>query len=269
MNTNGIMEDIRSLLNEGRSSAEVIASGYAPSSVYKAQRQLRKATDRSDQPVTQVLVTNMASEGWSELREENTKLRQEVSMLEETTAERDTLREELELARSGIEDLEAKAGQVQQLRDQLASIEPEARAAGELRQEVKKLDRQVRHTNAAMAQEVHHWKGMFAQEEESRQEAGSLAAKRSSEIDGLKAENQRLSQEIQEIPGRISAQVWEMLQPFKQELEELRLLKVWVGHPCTVCGKPTPGTPPREVAAKMLRDSGYGHGDCLKKRSWW
>ena len=71
MRTNGIMEDIRSLLNEGKASADVIALGYAPSSVYKAQRQLRKATDRTDQPVTQVLVTNMASEGWSELREEN------------------------------------------------------------------------------------------------------------------------------------------------------------------------------------------------------
>ncbi len=98
MNTNGIMENIRSLLNEGRSSAEIIALGYAPSSVYKAQRQLRKATDRTDQPVTQVLVTNMASEGWSELREENAKLRQQVSLLEEITAEREALREELELA---------------------------------------------------------------------------------------------------------------------------------------------------------------------------
>ena len=100
MNTNGIMEDIRNLLNEGKLSAEVIGLGYAKSSVYKAQRQLRKASDRTDQPVTQVLVTNMASEGWLELREENAKLRQQVSLLEEVTAERDTLREELELDRS-------------------------------------------------------------------------------------------------------------------------------------------------------------------------
>ena len=186
MNTNGIMEDIRSLLNEGKSSAEVIALGYAPSSVYKAQRQLRKSTDRSDQPVTQVLVTNMASESWLELREENTKLRQQVSQLEELTAERDALREELELSQSRIEDLEAKAGQVQQLRDRLAAIEPEAREAGELRQKVKGLDHQVRHTNATMAQEVHQWKGRFEQEEESRQVSQALATKRSSEIDGPK-----------------------------------------------------------------------------------
>ena len=147
----------------------------------------------------------------------------------------------------------------------MAAIEPEARTAGELRQEVKELDHKMRKTNAAMAQEVHHWKVRFEQKEESRQDAEALAAKRSSEIDQLKAENQRLSQEVQEIPGPI----WEILQPFKQELEELRLLKVWVGHPCEVCGKPTPGVTNRELAAKLLREGGYGHGDCLEKKSWW
>ncbi len=193
MNTNGIMEDIRSLLNEGRSSTEVIALGYAASSVYKAQRQLRKATDRTDQPVTKVLVTNMASEGWSELREENAKLRQQVSLLEELTAEREILREELEQTQSRIEDLKEEESQAQQLRDRLAAIEPEARAAGELRQEVNELDHQIRHTNATMAQEVHHWKGRFEQEEESRQVAEALAAK---EINQLKVENQRLTREV-------------------------------------------------------------------------
>ena len=151
----------------------------------------------------------------------------------------------------------------------MAAIEPEARAAGELRREVKELEHQIRYTNGTMAQEVHHWQARLEQEQEAKVEAEALAAKRSSEIDQLKAENQRLSQEVQEIPGRITSKVWGMLQPFKQELDELRLLKVWVGHSCTVCGKPTPGTPPREVAAKLLREGGYGHGDCLKKRSWW
>ncbi len=268
MNTTGIMEDIRSLLKEGRSSTEAIALGYAPSSVYKAQRQLRKTTDRTDQPVTQVVVTNMASEGWSELREENAKLRQQMSLQEEISAERDALREELELARSRIEELEAKVGQAQQLRDRLAAIEPEARAAGELRRKVKELDHKVRHTNATMAQEVQQWKGRFEQEEESRQVAEALAAKRSSEIAGLKAENQVRSQEVQETPGRIYTKVWGMLQPFKQELEDLRLLKVWGGHPCKFCGKPTPGVTTREVSARILREIGYGHSDWLK-RSWW
>ena len=88
-----------------------------------------------------------------------------------------------------------------------------------------------------------------------------MAIKRSSEINQLKDENQRLAQEVQEMPGRISGKLWEMLQPFNQELDELRLLKVWAGHPCKVCGKPTPGVTTREVAAKLLREGGYGHGD--------
>ncbi len=74
MNTNGIMEEIRGLLNEGRPSAEVIAMGYAPSSVYKAQRQLRKTTDRTDPPVTQVLVTNMASNPLTRTASDSAKL---------------------------------------------------------------------------------------------------------------------------------------------------------------------------------------------------
>ena len=160
-----------------------------------------------------------------------------MSLLEEITAESNTLQEELELAQSRIEDLKAKAGQAQQLRDRLLAIEPEARVAGELRQKFKELDHKIRNTNAAMAQEVHHWKGRFEQEEESRQIAEALAAKRSSEINQLKVENQRLSQEVQEMPGRISAKVWAVLKPLKQELEELRQLKVWVGHPYRVCGK--------------------------------
>ena len=101
--------------------------------------------------MTQVLVTHMASEGWSELREENTKLRQQVSLLEEVTAERDTLIEELELARGGIEELEANARQDQQFRVRLAAIEPEARAADELRRKVKGLGDQIGRTNAAKA----------------------------------------------------------------------------------------------------------------------
>jgi len=44
----GIMEQIRDHLTQGRSSREVIDLGYAPGSVYKAQRQVRKrAADRT------------------------------------------------------------------------------------------------------------------------------------------------------------------------------------------------------------------------------
>ena len=42
MQDHGILQDIRDLLALGKPSREVIEMGYAPGSVYKAQRQLRK-----------------------------------------------------------------------------------------------------------------------------------------------------------------------------------------------------------------------------------
>jgi hypothetical protein len=81
MNSNGIMEEIRNLLSQGTSSTEAIALGYKPSTVYKAQRQLRQSPPKTDQPLAQVLVTNLGSEAWSDLRTENTHLRQELESL--------------------------------------------------------------------------------------------------------------------------------------------------------------------------------------------
>jgi hypothetical protein len=39
--SSGIMEEIRTLLSQGKSSGEIIALGYKPGSVYKVQRLLR------------------------------------------------------------------------------------------------------------------------------------------------------------------------------------------------------------------------------------
>ncbi len=41
MESTGVMQEIRKLLSQDKSSGEVMAMGYAPGSVYKAQRQLR------------------------------------------------------------------------------------------------------------------------------------------------------------------------------------------------------------------------------------
>ncbi len=42
MRDHGVLQEIRDLLALGKPSREVIEMGYAPGSVYKAQRQLRK-----------------------------------------------------------------------------------------------------------------------------------------------------------------------------------------------------------------------------------
>ena len=270
MDSNGVMEEIRGLLNQGSSSSETIALGYKPSTVYKAQRQLRTVLSASDPPVTtQVLVANMASEDWAKLREENNTLREQVSSLEEVTAERDSFRNELDSALSQMEELAVEAGQTQRWQVRLAELEPEAAEAEDLRREVQVLQRHLSHSQAAMAQELQQWQVRLQQEQEARGEAEDLASHRSSEIDQLRAEKQHLAQQLENVPMQITPKIWELIQPLNQELIDLRQLHVWVGHPCAGCGKPTSGAPTREVAAKLLREGGSGHGKCVKKRSWW
>ena len=148
MNTNGVMEEIRSLLSEGWSATETIALGYKASTVYKAQRQLRRSPSVSVPPVTtQVLVTNMASVDWTRLREENNSLRENLSSLEDVTAERDSLGQELDLALSQVEELTVEASQAQMLQDRLTETELAVAKAADLRREVQDLQSHCR--NAA------------------------------------------------------------------------------------------------------------------------
>ncbi len=119
-----------------------------------------------------------------------------------------------------------------------------------------------------MAQEIQQWQAKLEQEQAVRRGAEDLASHQSTEIDRLKAENQRLAQQLEDLPSKIVPEVWEQIQPLQQETEELRLLKVWVGHPCSGCGMPTSGVVSRKLAAKLLHDAEVGHSECVKKRSW-
>ncbi len=155
MNTNGVMEEIRSLLSEGWSATETIALGYKASTVYKAQRQLRRSPSVSVPPVTtQVLVTNMASEESTRLREEIQALQERVSSLAEISAERDALREELDSALSQTAELTLETNQAHMLQERLAEVEPAVAEVAGLRREVQDLNRHLSHSQAVMAREV-------------------------------------------------------------------------------------------------------------------
>ena len=271
MNTNGVMGEIRGLLNQGTSSSEAITLGYKPSTVYKAQRQLRTALFDSEPPVTtQVVVANLAPEDWTKLRQVNNSLRGQVSSIEEVKAKRDSLRRELELeSYSGrMKELATEASQAQMLQKRLVEVEPKAQAAAKLRREVEDLKSQLSHSAAVMAKKLQQWQAKLEKEQEARSENEDLVSRRSMEIERLRAENQHLAQRLDNLPNQIAPKLWGLIQPLQQEVGELRLLKVWGGHPCTVCGKPTSGVPTRELAVKLLRDGGYGHRECVKKRSW-
>ncbi len=50
MNGSGIMDEIRVLLGQGRTSGECISLGYRPGTVYKVQRQTKSPMKRGDAP---------------------------------------------------------------------------------------------------------------------------------------------------------------------------------------------------------------------------
>src|ERR671914_419566 len=96
---NSIMEEIRNLLSQGKSSSEVIALGYKPPTVYKVQRQLRK--NGKDNIKSLNLRNNpIPAAGPSQLHAENADLQQRIATLEAELVEAAFLRSELDLVRS-------------------------------------------------------------------------------------------------------------------------------------------------------------------------
>ena len=51
---------------------------------------------------------------------------------------------------------------------------------------------------------------------------------------------------------------------YYEDLEQLRPLDVWTGHPCALCGGALRGVVKPEIAEKLLRD--LAHKECLTKR---
>jgi len=248
---NGIMQEIRGLLSSGKASGEVIALGYKPPTVYKVQRQLNQkgqGDGRAAAPGNAQLPTStMDAKSESALEAENFRLRQEV----------ETLEGQLECAVDGDAEL---AAQVQTLLERMKALEAEAAAAGQLRQRVKELEGQLEHaahTQAAMRQNAVQWQGKFGEEQVARQKAEAQAT--------------TLWQDNQQLHGKLTEwQQWEStaqaaIQSLTNEVEGLRPLKVWAGHPCKICNKPLPGIVSREDAAKAMKD--FGHADCLKQDS--
>jgi myosin heavy subunit len=269
MNANGVMEEIRNLLREGKSSTETIGLGYKPSTVYKAQRQLARSTSVAGPPAsTQVLVTNMASEDSTSLREEIQVLREQVSSHEEVTAERDSFKEELDSAVLQIEELAAQARQARMWQKRLVEVEPAVAESAALRREIKDLNHHLSYSRAVMDQHSQQWQAEFQQEQEALREAEDLVARRDSEIDQLKTKNHGLTQQLEAIPGLVSDKFAELVRPLLVELEQLRPLKVWTGHPCSKCGKPISGVTSRELAADLLREAGFRHVNCVRKWPW-
>lgn len=250
MSSNGIMEDIRNLLSEGKSSGEVIALGYKAPTVYKVQRQLRKISQGNGRVATpenaQLSATDADLKARSELEAENGRLSQEVVDLEG----------QLERILDG--DVALK-GEVQALQERVSALQTEANAACQLRQRVKDLEGRLEfsaHTDAGLRQKSIQWREKFESEQVIGQKAESQAA-------AARQDNLRLQGELEEWQ-QLAAKAYEGFQMVYAEAKALQPLKVWAGHPCVVCKQPMAGSVERETAFRLVKD--LGHETCLEQQ---
>jgi hypothetical protein len=121
MDTKGVMQQIREHLAQGKSSQEVIALGYAPGSVYKVQRQLRRRNEEKEEPAArstaeaQVPVVN--SEvliRMERLETENAELRTQMVDLLQEVKRVTSLQYQLDQLQRGFEKLVIEVMQSQQ-----------------------------------------------------------------------------------------------------------------------------------------------------------
>jgi hypothetical protein len=119
----GVMQEIRTLLSQGKSSGEVIALGYKPPTVYKVQRQLnRKIQGGGSSPVQalgQAPVMTVNTQARPDLEAENEELRAEIEGLQEKAEEAETLRLQLDQANITVHSLVARSEALASERDNL------------------------------------------------------------------------------------------------------------------------------------------------------
>jgi len=238
MPSNGIMKEIQSLLAQDKSNAEVIALGFRPSTVYKVQRLLRQQSRENEQPppqtMAQVQVTNADPQAWSEPKDGTGHLNQQSGSLAGQAAEIASLRQELAETLERTAVLEVEAADAQALRERVAALEPEAESAGEWQRKYHDLEDRLGRTAGPMDQEVQDWQGKFAAEQKARLHAESQADQYGAEAARMKEANQELRSKLESLPNHLAQEVWKLVQPLNAELEELRPLKIWAGHSCSL-----------------------------------
>ncbi len=89
MDGNGIMQDVRELLSQGLTVPEIIAKGYAPSTVYRVQRDNRRKLGFSSNSRHGNGGSTRSLDYWGQLEAENQRLNQRIESLEMRLAEVD------------------------------------------------------------------------------------------------------------------------------------------------------------------------------------
>jgi DNA repair exonuclease SbcCD ATPase subunit len=165
-------------------------------------------------------------------------------------------RTELDQARSRIEELEKEAGQVQRLQERVHTLEAEAEAGEALNQRIRELEHQLNdadHAQAVLRQSNLKWQSKFQAEQSARQHAEQRAGECQAQIN-------QWQQEYQLLQSKLVAS-YQVIAGLHAEIQRLEPLKVWAGHPCSVCHKPMTGSVARELATEKVKN--LAHKGCL------
>ena len=263
MASNNIMQDIRNLLSEGKSSGEVIALGYKPPTVYKVQRQLRQKQQPNGRAPLQLMDQDQSitdREGPDELSAEDAEFFRCFFEPTDEPTQSDALRTELDEARDRIEELEAELKEAEDLKARLKELEAQAESVDALQWKVWGLERDLersRQTQADLRQSNAQWQAKFKEERSAHGQADQQAR-------DYRDQTNQWQQAYQVANSKLETSTREITN-LHAEIQKLEPLKAWAGHPCAVCGKPMTGSVSRELAAKLQK--GMGHKRCLEPRA--
>jgi DNA repair exonuclease SbcCD ATPase subunit len=262
MSTTGIMEEIRELLSQGKSSSEVIALGYKPPTVYKVQRQFRRQQPNGKVPV-QVMDRDQSMfirEGLERLSAEDAEFFRCLFEPSEESAQYEALRTELDQARDRIAELEREAKETENIKARLKELEAQAESVGALRWKVWILEQDLNRSSQSQAelrQSNAPWQKRYREEQSAREQADRQAR-------DYQQQASQWQQAYQVVNSKLEAST-KVITNLRAELQNLEPLEVWAGHPCCICGKPMTGSVSRELAAKLQK--GMGHKRCLESQT--
>jgi hypothetical protein len=170
-----------------------------------------------------------------------------------------SLRAELDQAQGRIEELKQEAVWVKELQERVYILEAEAEDGEVLRLRIQELEHQLKiadHACEAMRQSSWEWQTKFQAEQAGRQDAERMAEDYRSQLSVWQKGYQLLQSQLD-----TSSQV---IADLHADIQRLEPLKVWAGHPCSVCHKSMSGSVDRALAARIRRD--LAHHRCLNNQ---
>ncbi len=246
----GTMQEVRELLGSGASSAQVIGQGYAPGTVYKVQRELRKGPRD-----TAVVLAQPSQPVTGEAREKDGRIRE----LEEKVR---TLEDLLDtVAGDVLLTAELDGEQLTEVVDNLHAVQAQRDEGVRQVTELQSLLETARQ-EATMAQDqARGWRARWHADKAAHSFAARQTADKLHDLARLQAEGEQLRAERDAVQATLQ-EVLEVARNMYADYQALLPLQAaWDGHPCTKCGKPMGGVVDRALAAKLMQ--GLAHSSCL------